>query len=69
MKRTVLRQQDVWALIGARSGDLPTCAVIGEAMVATVLADAMLEKFGGDHIEETIRNWRAYMAGLGPKVE
>ncbi|MDO8750012.1 MAG: chorismate synthase [Dehalococcoidia bacterium] len=45
---------------------VPTCAVIGEAMVAAVLADAMLEKFGGDHIEETKRNWRAYMAGLGP---
>ncbi|MSQ21858.1 MAG: chorismate synthase [Dehalococcoidia bacterium] len=48
---------------------VPTCAVIGEAMVAAVLADAMLEKFGGDHIEETIRNWRAYMAGLGPQGE
>ena len=48
---------------------VPTCAVIGEAMVAAVLADAMLETFGGDHIEETIRNWRAYMAGLGPKGE
>ena len=32
---------------------VPTCAVIGEAMVALVLADAMLEKFGGDHIDET----------------
>lgn len=48
---------------------VPTCAVIGEAMVAAVLADAMLEKFGGDHIEETLRNWRAYMAGLGPQGE
>ncbi len=48
---------------------VPTCAVIGEAMVSTVLADAMLEKFGGDHIEETMRNWRAYMAGLGPQAE
>ncbi len=46
---------------------VPTCAVIGEAMVALVLADAMLEKFGGDHIEETRRNWRAYMATTGPR--
>ena len=46
---------------------VPTCAVIGEAMVALVLADAMLEKFGGDHIEETRRNWRAYMASVGPR--
>ena len=48
---------------------VPTCAVIGEAMVAMVLADAMLEKFGGDHIEETRRNWRAYMATAGPRGE
>ncbi|MDP6495174.1 MAG: chorismate synthase, partial [Dehalococcoidia bacterium] len=46
---------------------VPTCAVIGEAMVALVLADAMLEKFGGDDIEETRRNWRAYMASTGPR--
>ena len=46
---------------------VPTCAVIGEAMVALVLADAMLEKFGGDHIDETRRNLRAYMASTGPR--
>ncbi len=46
---------------------VPTCAVIGEAMVAIVLADAMLEKFGGDHIEETTRNWRGYMRTVGPR--
>jgi chorismate synthase len=46
---------------------VPTCAVIGEAMVALTLADAMLEKFGGDHIEETKRNWRSYMASTGPR--
>ena len=46
---------------------VPTCAVIGEAMVATVLADAMLAKFGGDHIDETAANWRTYMAQLGPQ--
>ena len=48
---------------------VPTCAVIGEAMVAIVLADAMLEKFGGDHMEETRANWRAYWASLGPRGE
>ena len=48
---------------------VPTCAVIAEAMVATVLADAMLEKFGGDHIDEITANWRAYMASLGPRGE
>ena len=48
---------------------VPTCAVIGEAMVAIVLAEAMLDKFGGDHIEETRRNWRGYMANVGPRAE
>ena len=33
-------------------------AVVGEAMVAIVLADAALEKFGGDSIEELVENWR-----------
>jgi len=46
---------------------VPTCAVIGEAMVAMVLAEAMLEKFGGDHIEETKRNWRSYIETTGPR--
>ncbi|MBI4282302.1 MAG: chorismate synthase [Chloroflexi bacterium] len=45
----------------------PSCAVVAEAMVALTLADAMLEKFGGDHIAETRRNWRAYMASAGPR--
>jgi chorismate synthase len=44
-----------------------TCAilaagVIGEAMVALVLADAFLEKFGGDSVIETRRNYATYMA-------
>jgi chorismate synthase len=34
--------------------------VVGEAMVAIVLADAALEKFGSDSIEEVVANWRAY---------
>jgi chorismate synthase len=38
--------------------------VVAEAMVALVLADAVLEKFGGDSVEETARNARAYLAGL-----
>jgi chorismate synthase len=46
---------------------VPTCAVIGEAMVAVTLADAMLEKFGGDHIDETRRNWRDYLKTAGPR--
>ena len=39
---------------------VPAAAVVGEAMVAIVLADALLEKFGGDSIEELHANWRAF---------
>jgi chorismate synthase len=39
---------------------VPAAAVVGEAMVAIVLADALLEKFGGDSIEELLVNWQAY---------
>jgi chorismate synthase len=46
---------------------VPAAAVIGEAMVALVLADAMLEKFGGDNIKETLRNYKAYMQTIGPR--
>jgi chorismate synthase len=40
---------------------VPAAAVVGEAMVAIVLADALIEKFGGDSIEELVANWRAFM--------
>jgi len=40
---------------------VPAAGVIGEAMLAMVLADAMLEKFGGDHLKETIRNYKSYL--------
>ncbi|MCL0075647.1 chorismate synthase [Dehalococcoidia bacterium] len=39
---------------------VPAAGIIGEAMLAIVLAGAFLEKFGGDHIEETSRNYRGY---------
>jgi chorismate synthase len=38
---------------------VPAAAVVGEAMVALVLADAFLEKFGGDSIEEIERHYAA----------
>jgi len=41
--------------------------VIGEAMVALVLADAVLEKFAGDNIKETVRNFEAYKQTIGPR--
>lgn len=43
---------------------VPAAGVIGEAMVALVLAEAMCEKFGGDSIEEMRRNFEAYREGL-----
>ena len=38
--------------------------IVAEAMVALVLADAVLEKFGGDSIVETRRNLQAYREHL-----
>ncbi len=43
---------------------VPAAGVIGEAMVAFVLAQAFLEKFGGDHLAETRRNFEAYQRQL-----
>ena len=43
---------------------VPAAGVIGEAMLAIVLADAMLEKFGGDHLKEILRNYRSYLKTL-----
>ena len=41
--------------------------VIVEAMCAIVLARAALEKFGGDSMDETLRNWRAFEATAVPR--
>jgi chorismate synthase len=40
---------------------VPAASVIGEAMASMVIADAFLEKFGGDHMEEVTRNYRSYL--------
>jgi chorismate synthase len=39
---------------------VPAAAVVGEAMVAIVLADAVIEKFGGDTVEELVAGWKAF---------
>lgn len=52
----VTERSDVAALAAA--------GVVGEAMVAIVLADAMLEKFGGDSISEMRRNFESFHAYL-----
>jgi len=46
---------------------VPAAGVVGEAMVAIVLAQALLEKFGGDNLSETRRNFEAYQKTIGPR--
>jgi chorismate synthase len=46
---------------------VPAMGVIAEAMTALVLADAMLEKFGGDSLGEMRRNFDGYVASLGAR--
>jgi chorismate synthase len=43
---------------------VPAAGIVAEAMVALVVADALLEKFGGDSVEETRRNHDAYRSAL-----
>ena len=40
---------------------VPAAGVVGEAMMAIVLTEALLEKFGGDSMEEITRNYKAYV--------
>ncbi|MEO7987307.1 MAG: chorismate synthase, partial [Gemmatimonadales bacterium] len=46
---------------------VPAMGVIAEALVALVLADAMLEKFGGDSLGEMRRNYDGYLSSLGSR--
>ncbi|MET0953673.1 MAG: chorismate synthase, partial [Aeromicrobium sp.] len=43
---------------------VPAAGIVAEAMVALVVADAILEKFAGDAVEETRRNVEGYLANL-----
>ena len=43
---------------------VPAAGVVAEAMVALVLAEALVEKFGGDSVTETGRNVRSYLAAI-----
>jgi chorismate synthase len=43
---------------------VPAAGIVAEAMVALVLADVTLEKFGGDSLTETRRNVEGYLASL-----
>ena len=46
---------------------VPPAGVIGEAVVALVVADAFAEKFGGDSLDEMRRNYQAYQKTVGPR--
>jgi chorismate synthase len=43
---------------------VPAAGIVAEAMVALVLADAVVEKFGGDSVTETRRNAASYLDTL-----
>ena len=43
---------------------VPAAGVVAEAMVALVLAEAAIEKFGGDSVDETRRNVEGYLKHL-----
>jgi chorismate synthase len=43
---------------------VPAAGVIAEAMLAIVLADACLDKFGGDNLKETLANYRNYFSSI-----
>jgi chorismate synthase len=57
----VTERSDVVALAAA--------GVVGEAMVAIVIADALLEKFGADSISELRRNFDGYVKYLSDRGE
>jgi chorismate synthase len=66
--RNPLRSVDINTKEEVRAGKersditaVPAASVVGEAMLAIVLADAFLEKFGGDFMEEVRERFRLYM--------
>ena len=48
---------------------VPAAGVVAEAMVAIILADAWLEKFGGDTLAESRSNLAGYLATMGPRAQ
>ena len=47
---------------------VPAAGVVAEAMVALVLANSVLEKFGGDSVAETKRNLESYLAHIPDRL-
>jgi chorismate synthase len=69
--RTIDTQTGEEAVAIAQRSDVcavPAAGVVAEAMVALVLADAVLEKFGGDSVGETRRNVEAYLHALATRT-
>lgn len=46
---------------------VPAAGVIGEAMIALVVAEFFMEKFGGDHLRQTQENFQSYMREISRK--
>ncbi|MBV9579639.1 MAG: chorismate synthase [Chloroflexi bacterium] len=59
------RERDVGHVERSDVCVLPAAGVVGEAMVAIVVADAMRVKFGGDSLDEALSNFRSYLANSG----
>jgi chorismate synthase len=59
------RQRDVGHVERSDVCVLPAAGVVGEAMVALVVADAIRIKFGGDSLDEALTNYRAYLTANG----
>ena len=55
------KQKEVATIERSDVTAVPACGVVGEAMVAFELAGAFLEKFGGDSLKETRRNYDGYL--------
>jgi chorismate synthase len=47
---------------------VPAMGVIAEGMLALVVADAFLEKFGGDSLGETRRNYESYLSHVAARL-
>jgi chorismate synthase len=61
------RQRDIAHVERSDVCVVPAAGVVGEAMVALVLADAMRFKFGGDSLDEAISNFRTFTNAQGER--
>ena len=58
------KQKEVATIERSDVTAVPACGVVGEAMVAFEVANSFLEKFGGDSLKETLRNYKGYLKQL-----